>query len=174
MKQYKRRIMAGTVCAAAALFAGSASAETFFFNYGHTFIYSAFDSDAEDGDISANSFDFGIHLNEQTRMGVYAENITGDAASANVQGFMTEYDLIDGGVATSIGIMLGQDGNANPVSDIYGKFLLQASENSDLFAKVAYRGAPNPIQDGAAINIDSGGPDDHNSLYVSMGFGFGF
>ncbi|MCG5531483.1 hypothetical protein LRD18_11565 [Halorhodospira halochloris] len=171
MNKIQQRVLVGTACAAAALFAGSASADhdTFFFNYGHTFVYSAFDGDAEDGDISANTFDFGIQMNETTRLGLYAESITGDAGSDNIRGFMTEYKLMDGDFASSLGLMLGKDGNAASIADIYGKFSLQTADHSEIFAKIAYRGAPEEIG-----NIDSGDPDDHNAIYLNLGFGFSF
>ncbi|MCG5548200.1 hypothetical protein [Halorhodospira halochloris] len=136
MKKIQQRVLTGTVCAAAALFAGTASADhdTYFFNYGHTFLYTAFDSDVEDGDISANTFDFGMQFNEQFRLGIYYEHISGDAGSNQVQGFLAEYMLGGGGdLATSIGLMLGkidhEDGGdeaQSSVADIYGKLSLQA------------------------------------------------
>ncbi|MCG5548199.1 hypothetical protein [Halorhodospira halochloris] len=182
MNKIQQRVLVGTACAAAALFAGSASASNFFFNYGHTFLYTAFDSDVEDGDISANTFDFGLNMNEQFRLGVYYEHFTGDQDSAQIQGFLAEYDLAGGGdFVTSMGLMLGKiDGvGQDSVADIYGKFSLRASENSHTFAKIAYRGSPNANEgwgDGNPGGVFEGGDeiDDLNGMYVNLGFGFSF
>ncbi|BAU58461.1 hypothetical protein HH1059_17740 [Halorhodospira halochloris] len=175
MNKIQQRVLAGTVCATAALFAGTASADhdTFFFNYGHTFVYSAFDSDADDGDISANTIDFGVQLNEQFRLGAYHEIITGEGGSENmIRGLLAEYMFLGGGdFATSVGIMLGkEDEDAASVADIFGRFSLQAAENAEMFAKVAYRSAHGDWDDFG----DPDDPDDLHGVYANLGFGFSF
>ncbi|ABM62804.1 hypothetical protein [Halorhodospira halophila] len=173
-----KQTLAGVALISATAFAASASAETFFFKYGHTPVYTAFDSDAEDSDISANGFDFGVHLNDEFRMGVYYERLDGEGdANADIRGLTAEYDLVGGvGFATSVGMMFGQAAADATATDVYGRFALDTGDTSEMFAKVAYRGTnaggwDDFGEDGAAADDL---PDDLDGLYLNVGFGFGF
>ena len=173
MHKHARHTIAGVALLSATAFAASASAETFFFKYGHTPVYTAFDSDAEDSDISANTFDFGVHLNEDFRMGVYYERLDGEGgANEDIRGLTAEYDLVGGvGFATSVGMMFGQAAANATATDIYGRFALDTGDTSEMFAKVAYRGT----NAGGWVGFgDAAVPDDLDGLYLNVGFGFGF
>ncbi len=166
------RILAAALAASAALIITPAAAETFQFKLGHTAIYTAFDSDADDGDISANTFDFTVRLADDLHMGAYYETLDGEGGtSANIRGLTAEHPIGNlPGVSSSIGLMLGQASAENVVTDIYGRFGLEASDNADLFAKVAYRSTNSGNWD--AFGDDD--PDDLDGLYLNVGFGFGF
>ncbi|MCG5527528.1 MULTISPECIES: hypothetical protein [Halorhodospira] len=175
MHKHARHTIAGVALLSATAFAASASAETFFFKYGHTPVYTAFDSDVEDSDISANTFDFGVHLNEDFRMGVYYERLDGfGGTTGDFRGLTAEYDLVGGvGFATSVGLMFGQASADVTATDIYGRFALDTGDTSELFTKIAYRGT-NAVDDELDAFSDGDSPDNLDGLYLNVGFGFGF
>lgn len=139
---------------------------TIYMNFGHMPIYS---TDTDNGDTYGNSFEFGVYLEERTRMGVYHEQMSVEDAGGNnpsITGLATEHDLLQQDkFASAIGIMIGNDGMNNSASDIYGRFMLTSSEHTNINARVAYRTQPaTPV---AAA-------DDLNGMALSIGFGLNF
>ncbi len=174
-----RTVGAGLVIAGLAV-AGSAHAHEFFFNYAHTPVYLALDSDVEDSDISANIFEFGTQVNDELRAGVYHERLDGTGGtSANIQGISAEYALQQtGDLVNSVGFMVGSGNtgdNTSLVADIYGRVALIGNDHTNLHAKLAYRTLPD--SDFAEEFDDTGPADEANDMHgftLSVGFGIQF
>lgn len=164
----------GALCAVGMLAATTASAQSFFFNYGHTPIYTEFDGNVT-ADLYANSFEFGTYIDDGMRAGVYHEQLSG-AVSANIQGISVEYEaLATGDLMSNLGLMVGsgRDNTANTTSliaDVYGRVALVSSEATNINAKLAYRHAPDS---GFAGSVGGAGSDLHG-LYMNIGFGIHF
>ncbi|MBE0472192.1 MAG: hypothetical protein IBX55_22130 [Methyloprofundus sp.] len=140
--------------------------KTFFFNYA---TMPAYTTDSANGDVYANSFEFGVYLDQNTRMGVFNEQVSADGFNFNVNGISAEYDLLQQNqFATAVGVMMGNSSGAatdGSVADIYGRFVLHASDNANIHAKLAYRTASVTVPAGA---------NNMNGIGFSIGFGIGF
>ena len=149
------------------IFAGAAKShadDTFFFNFGHNPYYFALDGDVED--MHSNILEFGVFLDENTRVGIYNEEVRGDITDHSIRGLSTEYDVLEDPFATAIGMMLGnEDAQNNVVGDVYGRFIFQTTANTNINARLAYRTYPDD---------PDGVQDDAHGVSLSVGFGLNF
>ncbi|MCG5531482.1 hypothetical protein LRD18_11560 [Halorhodospira halochloris] len=174
MKKKMVRYLGSALCASGLLVAGSASAHSFFFNYGHTPVYVEFDGDVDES-LSANTFEFGTYITDDMRAGLYHEQFTG-ANTANIQGISIEYEaMATGDLMTNLGIMIGSGredtGNTTSfIGDVYGRVALMASESTNINAKLGFRTAPDSDFAG---QVGGGGSDLHG-MFLNVGFGIHF
>ncbi|MCG5548198.1 hypothetical protein [Halorhodospira halochloris] len=177
MKKKMVRYLGSALCASGLLVAGSASAHSFFFNYGHTPVYAEFDGDVE-ASLSANTFEFGTYITDGMRAGLYHEQFTGDE-TANIQGISIEYEaMATGDLMTNLGIMIGSgrvdDGVTSATSfigDVYGRVALMANESTNINAKLGFRTAPDSD---FADGVGGGGASDLHGMFLNVGFGIHF
>ena len=87
--------------------------------------------------------------------------------SFSIRGISTEYDVLEDPFPTAIGMMLGNEDSANNVvADIYGRFIFQTTEHTNVNARLAYRTYPD--------DPTHGGADDAHGVSLSVGFGLNF
>ncbi|MBK1734358.1 hypothetical protein CKO15_03470 [Halorhodospira abdelmalekii] len=138
-----------------------ASDKTFYFNYSHTPVFL---TDSANGDIYGNAFEFGVAIDSNLRAGVYHEDVsTENIGNLGVRGISAEYHLGRNQFAAGAGFMIGNEGS-NMVADIFGRFILLASDNANMNARLAYRSAPDT----------DAGAGDMNGVALSVGFGLTF
>ncbi|MCC3751519.1 MAG: hypothetical protein LLP51_08995 [Halorhodospira halophila] len=181
MRKASPRIIGGcALVAAGALAASPAVAEHgFFFNYSHTPVYTALDSDVEDSDLSANAFEFGTSVTDELRAGVYHERLDGEGGNtANIQGISAEYGMLEtGDFMGSVGFMVGNgrsDNGNSLVADIYGRAALLANDHANLNAKLAYRTVPDSDFAQDFDGVTPGDASDMHGFTLSVGFGVHF
>ncbi|BAU58462.1 hypothetical protein HH1059_17750 [Halorhodospira halochloris] len=175
MKKKMVRYLGSALCASGLLVAGSASAHSFFFNYGHTPVYTEFDSEIDE-DLRANTFEFGTYITNDMRAGLYHEQLTGGDTTADIQGISVEYEaLATGDLMTNLGIMVGSGSTGDETSmiaDVYGRVALMATESANINAKLAYRTVPD--SDFAQEFDDGTDASDLHGILFSIGFGIHF